>query len=61
MSKPKVLLLWLAVSLGTILVLLVVSSLLLPHVLDLNPMKKTVSTEIEQKLGVRVEFSRLQY
>jgi hypothetical protein len=61
MRKTKKYFLWTAGFLGALLVLLLVTLFLLPHFINLEPMRKKIETAISQQIGEQVKFQRVDF
>jgi hypothetical protein len=59
MSRRKKISLWVMGIIGGLLALLVISLLLLPRLINLEPVKKRVLTTISQRVGGKLEFQRV--
>ncbi|MFQ6077774.1 MAG: AsmA family protein, partial [Thermodesulfobacteriota bacterium] len=59
MSRHKKISLWILIGTGALLVLLLLFILLLPKVINLEPMREKILATVSQKVGGHVEFQRL--
>ena len=58
MSKRKKIAIWVMGVIGALLVLLLVLMLLLPRIINLEPIKQKIIARISQEVGGEVEFQR---